>query len=586
MKHPLLPAAKQEEFRRLGYWEDLTLAGIVRDWADRDPHRIAITGPTQVTYGELWERARRLAGSLQEAGLEPGEYLLAVLPNSWQGIVAEVAASIAGAVFTPRSAHISPTLALNLFAQLDVRGLVLQADLLDSQDWRAALDTMSGRLAGRPVLLQGEPRGEVAALTLEAAAASGPLAEPSAHGPCQPSLVLSTGGTTGRPKSILHCPEALVYAARHFAAATGFTERDVHVAFAPYGHAGGSVFEIYMPLLHGASILPVGRWRAAPVAEAIERWGGTYLITMGTHIFDLLALGPDARRQLRSVRLATSGAGASALFEDGERELGFPIVRVYGCSECPGHAIGRRADPPEIRLRQDGIPFPGIEYRRVDLVSGQPAADGQPGEYQCRGPNLFMGYVGERELTEQAVTSDGFYRSGDLVVQSTEGYVNWSGRAKDIIRRGGLQIDPVEMEDLLSAHPKISMVVVVGEPHPRLGERAVVVAVPASPASPPTLDELCGHLLGRGLPKQCLPERLILAGDIPRTELGKFHRAEIRRQVAQEAQRATCGLPRRGEQAERARGRVTAVDDQIGSADVARGRTAEENHRPGLFLRG
>ena len=139
---------------------------------------------------------------------------------------------------------------------------------------------------------------------------------------------------------------------------------------------------------------------------------------------------------------------------------------------------------------------------------------------------------------------------------------------------------------MLSAHPEISMVVVVGEPHPRLGERAVVVAVPASPASPPTLDELCGHLMRLGLPKQCLPERLILASDIPRTELGKFHRAEIRRQVAQDAQRASRGLPGRGEQAEGARGRVAAVDDQVGAADVARGRAAQEDDRPGLLLRG
>jgi acyl-coenzyme A synthetase/AMP-(fatty) acid ligase len=536
-EHPLLPREVQGEFRRLGYWEPTTLADIVEGWADRDPSRIAITGPTQLTYGELWEQARRLGGSLQRYGLSPGDYLLAVLPSCWQGIVLQVAVSVAGAALAARSTHVSPTLALNTFEQLNARGLVLQADLLQSGDWRAILAQISDRLPKGVVMLQGEPGANMPSLPmLERAAVAGPLASKVAHAPCQPCLVLSTGGTTGRPKSIMHCSETLVYAAREFAAACDFTENDVHVAFAPYGHAQGSVFEVYMPLLVGASILPNTRWRARPVAEAIDRYGGTFFITMGTHIFDLLALEPEMRSLLRSVRLVTSGAGPDSLFVDGEQKLGFKIVRVYGCSECPGHAVGQPGDPAEVRLQQDGIPFPGIEHRILD-TSGKPVPNGKSGEYQCRGPNLFMGYAGEPELTSQAVTEDGFYRSGDLMIKSPEGYVNWQGRTKDIIRRGGLQIDPIEMEEMLDKHPKVSQVVVVGEPDPRLGERAAVVAVPTNHDDPPTLDELVAHLKALGLPKQSLPERLMLTDDIPRTELGKFHRVEVKRRVAQEAER-------------------------------------------------
>ena len=383
-------------------------------------------------------------------------------------------------------------------------------------------------------MLQGaRADGQDALPLLEEEADAGPIAQVVPHEPCQPCLVLATGGTTGNPKSIVHCSEALVYAVKHFAAATDFTERDVHVAFAPYGHAGGSVFEIYMPLLAGASILPLNRWKAQPAAEAIAQYGGTYFITMGTHIYDLLQLDPSARAMLQSVRLATTGAGPDALFAEGEAKLGFQLIRVYGCGECPGHAIGRLEDSAEIRLRQDGVPFPGLEPRIVDTVTGEALAPGKLGEYQVRGPNLFMGYAGSDELTAAAVTSDGFYRSGDLMVKSADGYYNWSGRTKDIIRRGGLQIDPVEMEALLATHEQVAMVVVVGEEHPRLGERAVVVLVPANPDLPPTLDELCRHLQQNGLPKQNLPERLVVVPDLPRTELGKFHRVEIRRQVAE-----------------------------------------------------
>jgi acyl-coenzyme A synthetase/AMP-(fatty) acid ligase len=537
-QHPLLPLEVQEEYRRLRYWEDITLADIVQRGAERHADRIAITGETQLTYGQLWDQARRLAGTLQQEGLQPGEFVLAVMANSWQGIVLEAAASVAGAALAPQSANVSPALALNTFEQLDCRGLVLQADLLEKPEWRETVAHMSARLKDRPVMLRGDGPADVRiSLQLEAAARNGSRIDSVRPVPCQPCLVLSTGGTTGTPKSILHCSETLVYAARQFGEATGYSESDVHVAFAPYGHAGGSVFEVYMPLLYGASILPIARWRPQPVAEAIERWGGTYFITMGTHIFDLLTLDSEMRSRLRSVRVVTSGAGPDSLFEDGERELGFPIVRVYGCSECPGHAIGRLDDPAGVRLRQDGIPFPGIEHRIVDTF-GESVEPGKPGEYQCRGPNLFMGYAQQPEVTARAVTEDGFYRSGDLMVQSPQGYVNWSGRTKDIIRRGGLQIDPIEMETMLVKHPKVAMVVVVGEPHPRLGERAVIVAVPERADESLTLDELCGHLTEQGLPKQNLPERLIVTDDIPRTELGKFHRVKVKVMVAETADRS------------------------------------------------
>ncbi len=142
-----------------------------------------------------------------------------------------------------------------------------------------------------------------------------------------------------------------------------------------------------------------------------------------------------------------------------------------------------------------------------------------------------MGYHGQPELTAEVVTPDGFYRSGDLMVDSGDGYVTWAGRTKDIIRRGGLQIDPVEMANILAGHDLVSEVVVVAEPDPRLGERAVVVAVPADRAAPPTLEELCRYLLRHGLPRQNLPEKLVLTSLIPRTELGKFHRVEVQRRL-------------------------------------------------------
>jgi acyl-CoA synthetase (AMP-forming)/AMP-acid ligase II len=511
--HPLLPAALQEEYRRLGYWEDRTLAEVVSEWAERDPDRVAVTGPEPLTYDELWRSAQGLAATLGE-DVQPGEFVLAVLPNSWQGVVLAVAASAAGVGLAPLSPRVSPTLAQNVLDQTGARMIVLHADLLDREGWREFADA-----AGCRVLLTQGP--------LEAAAASGVLFEQRAWDPGRASLVLSTGGTTGRPKSVVLSENALVWAAREMAVACEFTERDVHVAFGPYGHASGSLFEVYMPLLLGASVLPIARWRSLAVVEAIAQYGGTYCITVGTHMFDLLELEDGVEPLLASLRLILSGAGPDHLYEGVEERFGVPIVRCYGLSECMGHAVSPVHDPPEHRLRFDGVVFPGVESRIVDAETGEPVTAGTAGEYVCRAPSFFMGYLGQPELTQQRLTPDGLYKTGDLLVEHPGGYLRWEGRIKEIVRRGGLMIDAIELSDLLSEHPLIAEVIVVGAPDARLGERAVAVVVPRT-GELPQLDDLCGFLAERGLPQEVLPEALLFTDGIPRTEFGEFNRGEVR----------------------------------------------------------
>jgi acyl-coenzyme A synthetase/AMP-(fatty) acid ligase len=346
------------------------------------------------------------------------------------------------------------------------------------------------------------------------------------------------------PKSVMHCEESLVYAGRSFGGGTQFTEDDVYVAFGPYGHASGSVFDIYLPLIYGAAILPNARWKAQAVAESVARHGGTYCITVGTHVFDMLALEPGTESLLKSLRVVVSGAGPAHLFEEAEKRFGFRVVRDYGLSECLGHAPGRPSDSAEVRLRKEGVPFPGLEYRITEPGTNKPVPLGQPGEYVCRGPSMFMGYVAQPELTRAALTDDGFYRTGDLMIETADGSLTYVGRIKDVIRRGGLQIDVLEMERLLAEHAKIAEVAVVGEPHPRLGEQAVMLVIPKSEQERPRLEELVAYLSERGLPKECLPERLVFTTSLPRTEWGKFNRAAMREWLAQQATekqvRAAC----------------------------------------------
>ena len=536
--HPLLPLQVQAEYRRKGYWEGITLAEVVAGHAAKQPERAAIVGPVPLTYSELYTRARRLAGYLVDAGVQPGEFLLAVQSNSWQGVVLSVAASVAGIALSPLSSRVSPTLALNLFEQVGCRGVLLESDLLQRPEWRELFDALRTRASCRHVLLSGPVANDLPQYgslpTLEHACTTGREISQRAKDPSRPALVLTTGGSTGVPKSVVHCEEALIFAGRSFGRSTDFTAEDVYVAFGPYGHASGSVFDVYMPLLSGASILPNARWKAQPVAEAISRYGGTYCITVGTHVFDMLALESGTEPLLKSMRLVVSGAGPDHLFVDAERRFGFRVVRDYGLSECLGHAPGRPGDAAEVRLHKDGVPFPGHEYRITEPGTLNPVPLGQAGEYVCRGPSLFMGYFGQPELTRAALTEDGFYRTGDLMIATEDGYLSCAGRIKDVIRRGGLQIDVLEMERLLAEHAKIAEVVVVGIAHPRLGEQAVIVAIPRVDSDRPRLEDLVAHLVERGLPRECLPERLVFTATLPRTEWGKFNRVELRKWLAEQ----------------------------------------------------
>jgi len=119
------------------------------------------------------------------------------------------------------------------------------------------------------------------------------------------------------------------------------------------------------------------------------------------------------------------------------------------------------------------------------------------------------------------------------MVESDAGYVSWTGRSKDIIRRGGLRIDPIVIEGMLSRHPQIAIVAVVGQPDPRLGERAMIVAAPQDSGERADRDGLCAYRQQEGLPKQSLPERLVYVSDLPRTAGGKVHRVEVRRMISE-----------------------------------------------------
>jgi acyl-CoA synthetase (AMP-forming)/AMP-acid ligase II len=181
-------------------------------------------------------------------------------------------------------------------------------------------------------------------------------------------------------------------------------------------------------------------------------------------------------------------------------------------------------------MSRDGLPFAAIEPIVLDQESGEPLGPGEVGEYVVRGPSLFMGYLGRPELTAESVREGGYLRTGDLMSIDDLGYVKYVGRLKDVIRRGGVNIDPMEVERVLIQHPGVADVSVVGLPDPRLGETAVA-AVETVDGAGPTLAAIVEFLAAREVPVQSHPERLVVVEELPRTEFGKHNKAKLREQL-------------------------------------------------------
>jgi acyl-CoA synthetase len=217
--------------------------------------------------------------------------------------------------------------------------------------------------------------------------------------------------------------------------------------------------------------------------------------------------------------------------------IGLRVLSIYGATESPPHTVVHPEDPLESSWLSDGRPLAGIEVRIVD-EQGCDVPDGSIGEQWSRGPNTFLGYLDEPELTARALDADGWVHSGDLARRLPDGSIRIAGRLKDIIVRGGQNISVAEVENYLAAHPAVHAVAVVAVPHARLGETGCAVVVP-EPGQRPTLEDLTAFLVDRGIARFKLPERLELWDSLPATPSGKIQKFLIRQRLAQREQRST-----------------------------------------------
>ncbi len=335
-----------------------------------------------------------------------------------------------------------------------------------------------------------------------------------------------TSGSTGRAKGVVHSEDSLRYACRQTIDATGLVPGDVVAGVVPLSSAAACCFGLYLPLLLGSPVVYWHKWEPAATLARMVAQDVRWTMCVPTMALQLAAAVPE-QGVLRRMRAITVGGGPMERESLGraERALGTRILRVFGMSECLGHTSPRLDDDVAIRLGRDGRPFPGTDVRTVGQ-DGEPVPAGQPGRAQVKGPSLLLGYARNGTLEAPTLTADGYFPTGDILVIHDDATVSVRGREKDVIIRGGRNIDVAEVETAVLSHPRVGQACVVPVPDELLGERvaALVVSVGASI----DLAELTRHLGEVGLSKTKWPEFVFEVGEIPQNLVGKVARPQVR----------------------------------------------------------
>jgi 2,3-dihydroxybenzoate---[aryl-carrier protein] ligase len=528
------PEQLAAQYRRQGYWADITLNQMLTRSAGRLPDKTALVhGERRVSYRELDDSIAQLAVRFAENGLQPRDRVVLQLTNSAEFIIVFFALLRIGVI---------PVLALPAHRHREVSHFIAQSaavayiapERARGFDYRVmASDIAAARLPSlHSVYILGEPLAGQRSLT---ALLSSPTIADTADRlrDLKPAaddiaLMLMSGGTTGIPKLIPRTHNDYVYNCTQSAAVAGFGADSVFLAMLPMAHnyTLGSPGVLGALAWGGTSVIAL---YATPetICRLIEREQVTVLSAAMPLVVSLLNSNAPETYDVRSLKVFMSGGAklAPALRRRIEQQFNCIYQESYGTAEGLLN-MTRLDDPEEIRFTSSGRPISqGDEIKVID-ERGQEVPEGEVGELVCRGPYTVRGYYNAAEATAAAYTADGFYRMGDAVRKiGADLYVE--GRFKDLINRGGEKISCEEIENHLLAHPRIKSACVVAMPDHTFGEKACAFVILFDNSSL-SFEELKTYLLGRDIAKFKLPERLEIVREFPISAAGKILRRELR----------------------------------------------------------
>lgn len=534
---------RRAAYRQQGLWGDASLADYWQQTARAMPDKIAVVDNhgASYTYSALDHAASCLANWMLAKGIESGDRIAFQLPGWCEFTVIYLACLRIGAVSVPllpswREAELVWVLnkcqakmffAPTLFKQTRPVDLILPL-----QNQLPQLQQIVGvdKLA---------PATSSLSLSQIIADNTSLTTAITTHGD-ELAAVLFTSGTEGLPKGVMLTHNNILASERAYCARLNLTWQDVFMMPAPLGHATGFLHGVTAPFLIGARSVLLDIFTPDACLALLEQQRCTCMLGATPFVYDLLNVLEKQPADLSALRFFL--CGGTTIPKKVARECqqrGIKLLSVYGSTESSPHAVVNLDDPLSRFMHTDGYAAAGVEIKVVDDAR-KTLPPGCEGEEASRGPNVFMGYFDEPELTARALDEEGWYYSGDLCRMDEAGYIKITGRKKDIIVRGGENISSREVEDILLQHPKIHDACVVAMPDERLGERSCAYVVLKAPHHSLSLEEVVAFFSRKRVAKYKYPEHIVVIEKLPRTASGKIQKFLLRKDIMRRLTQDVC----------------------------------------------
>lgn len=485
--------------------------------AKRPQHTALIFGGQSLTFAELHQKSDALAWGLKQAGLQPGQVCVLMMPNSIEWVLCYYALAKLGAVVLPVNFLYRTSELRHIFSDSGAVGFIGHADHM--KDAGAVLAEMPK--IGLCVTAGGQASG---CQPLEF------FMSDQNEFPMHPAedddtwAIIYTSGTTGLPKGAMLTHHNLASNARTISDMRQNDPEDIVLGVLPLFHIYGQTSSLNSAIYLGITLKLWVHFDSDETFQAIQELDSTILIAVPTIFTRLTEMASQTPPKRSSLRFCISG-GASLPVEvlrNFEQAFDTTIYEGYGLTECSPVCVenpfGHKTKPGSI-----GLPIPGFEARIADFQD-KPVAKGEVGELLVKGPGVMKGYLNQPQATEETLAG-GWLHTGDLARQDEDGYIYIVDRKKEMIIRGGYNVYPREIEEVLYTHPAVLEAAVLGKPHSDLGEEvaAMVVLRPGHEASE---DDIRDYVKERVAPYK-YPRIVRLAEELPKTHTGKIFKRKI-----------------------------------------------------------
>jgi fatty-acyl-CoA synthase len=499
------------------------------------------------TFTELKAEVDAVARGLIALGVAPGDKVTLWMPNRPEWIFAFFALSKIGAIVVPvntrfrandleyvvRQSDSSTLITVDRSGPIDYLKLTQKVIPEISSAANAVLDAANFPELKR-IIVQGAdvPNGAITWTDMLMRGRATMVSELERRHiqvkPDDTTLIMYTSGTTGFPKGVMHCHN-LQRNVVDIANRLGYRSSDVILMNWPLFHVLGLYLGPLFTVGVGTRMVLTTTFDPAESLRLIERERVTRLWGFDSQL-NALATHPDLKTSdLSSLRtgLGVVGMPSSELAARRAYDLLCPIISGYGMTETgAGIAIGYPEAPKEDAWLTSGYPLPSMEFRVIDPKTGSTVAFGEEGELCVRGYSLMQGYYKKPDETAKSIDQDGWFHTGDLTTQREDGSIRFLGRLKDLLKVGGENVDPAEVEGFLLTHPAVAQVQIVGVPDKRLSEVACACVIPKS-GHVVTNDDFATFCQGK-LASFKIPQHTVTMDEFPMTASGKPQKAKLR----------------------------------------------------------